>query len=238
MNTQISSRTRTQITPQPCDSGAKRKRADTSSSTIVPLANKRTRLGVTVGATCQDVAAALNALEARFDVQLQSVISSSKIRARVASVLRHLSPTSPDEKPAASKTKIAALRARAADAGKLITIAEVAKREVEKAARQTDITQTSQSMSEEESTSCRRWYQYIALGEEVREVPRDEGKSIIDETILGGRDEDGFEVMKTPFERAIEKQPMVRGIPIMTLFLCRVSVEELKRRYGEQTNAP
>ena len=50
-------------------------------------------------------------------------------------------------------------------------------------------------------------------------------------------DDDDFETMKTPLERALERRPLLRGTPVMSIFLSRVPVEELRRRYGEQTNA-
>lgn len=127
------------------------------------------------------------------------------------------------------------MRAKAPEAGKLISIAEIAKREIEK----------EQCSSNEETGNTGRWFQYITLGEEIQHRRRVAGHTIIEETVLGGPgavgeepvDDDEFEVMKTPFERAVEGQPVARGIPIMSLFLSRSPIEELKRRYGEQTNA-
>ncbi|KAI0601507.1 hypothetical protein F4775DRAFT_540133 [Biscogniauxia sp. FL1348] len=240
---------------------AKRKRLDIESDTepIIP-SNKKPCLELSLHLSSKDDAKALGAIESKYDIQLQSVISSSKIHQRVTTLLRHLSPsTSPDDPvpiPIAAaadgkpKTRLSILRARAPDAGKLISIAEIAKRELEKSGAPG-------------GEGCRgRWYQYMALGEEKRERPRDEGRTVIEETVLGGpnardpnnsnnstlaedggngdenEDEDDFEVMKTPLERAIEGQPLIRAVPVLNLFLSRVSVEELKRRYGEQTNAP
>ncbi|KAI1081129.1 hypothetical protein F5B20DRAFT_72761 [Whalleya microplaca] len=211
-----------QESPQPdvrsIDSHNKRKRPD--SEPIPP--NKRVRLDAALNLTSADDVKTLGSLETKYDVQLHSVISSSKIQKKVTSILRHLAPSSSTE-----KTKVSILHAKGSDAGKLVSIAEIAKREIGK-----------------DKDDQRHWFQYIALGEELKERPRDDGKSVIEETKLGGedvddQDDDGdFEVMKTPFERAIERQPLVRGVPILSLFLSRVSIEELKKRYGEQTNAP
>ncbi|KAI0838679.1 hypothetical protein F5Y06DRAFT_41627 [Hypoxylon sp. FL0890] len=194
------------------DSPTKRKRADTNP--IPP--NKRARLEASLNLSSTEDVKTLQAVESKYEVQVHSIISSSKIQKKVVSVLRHLTS------PPTNKTGVSILRAKAPDAGKLVSIAEIAKRELEK---RTD-------------DRC-RWFQYIALGEELKEIPRGEGNTVIEETKLGdaGEDDDDFEIMKTPFQRAIEGQPRVRGVPIMSLFLSRVSIEELKKRYGEQTNA-
>lgn len=228
----------------------KRKRAaDTSNSPAMSEepSSKKARLGESLNLPSQSEIAAANSMEGKYDVQLQNVISSSKIQNRVIAVLQHIgggaTPTSTSTSTSTTsdtkhKTKISVLRAKAADAGKLITIAEIAKRELEK---EKDVTPTSVS-----TTTELRWFQYIALGEEIKERPRDQGKkkttkdgdTAMDDDCDDDDDDDGdFETMKTPFERAIEKQPLIRGTPVMSLFLSRVPIEELKKKYGEQTNA-
>ncbi|KAI0974199.1 hypothetical protein F4678DRAFT_402280 [Xylaria arbuscula] len=226
----------------------KRKRADTSNSTEpITANNKRQRLTSRLCPSSSDDAKVLSTVDARYEVQLQSVISSSKIRQRVTAILRHLTaPTNPSStddpmsNAATSRTKISVLRSKASEAGKLISIAEIAKREIE--------TEKEESASDGETGQGGgkgRWFQYIALGEELQHKDRDEANTVIEETVLDGPDnardpdeDDEFEVMKTPFERAIEGQPLARGVAIISLFLSRSPVEELKRRYGEQTNAP
>ncbi|KAI1418613.1 hypothetical protein F5Y13DRAFT_3387 [Hypoxylon sp. FL1857] len=195
---------------QGSDSPTKRKRADTNP--IPP--NKRARLEASLNLSSTEDVKTLEAVESKYEARIHSIISSSKIQKKVVSVLQHITSS------ATNKTSVSILRAKAADTGKLVSIAEIAKRELEK---RTD--------------SGRIWFQYIALGEELKEIPRGEGNTVIEETKLGGADDDDFEVMKTPFQRAIEGQPRLRGVPIMSLFLSRVSIEELKKRYGEQTNA-
>ncbi|KAI0813291.1 hypothetical protein GGR55DRAFT_567844 [Xylaria sp. FL0064] len=234
-------------------SGAsKRKRADTSSSTehITTTKSKRQRLEKLVRPCSPFDAKILSAVDARYEVELQSVISSSKIRQRVTTMLRHLAPpTEPspiEQKPntGRQKKRISLLRAKAPEIGKLISIAEIVKREIEKERPASDGTvgQTGQE------SKTGRWFQYIALGEEFEQKERAEGNTVIQETILGDADtdtrgnerdnddDDRFEVMKTPFERAVQDQPLVRAVPVMTLFLSRSPVEELKKQYGEQTN--
>ncbi|KAI1762161.1 hypothetical protein GGR53DRAFT_433211 [Hypoxylon sp. FL1150] len=203
---------------QNSDSHTKRKRADTFSNP--GQSNKRARLEISLNASSAEDVKALQAVESKYDVQVQSVISSSKIQKKVTSIIRCLAaPSNSDIVSPAPKTRVVVLRAKASDAGKLISIAEISKRELGK-----------------DEDGKRVWYQYISLGEELKEIPRDDGNAIIEETRLGDG-EDDFETMKTPFERAIEGQPRLRGVPIMSLFLCRTSIEELKKRYGEQTNA-
>ncbi|RYP49368.1 hypothetical protein DL768_004928 [Monosporascus sp. mg162] len=208
---------------------SKRKRTD-SDSAILEISNKKLRLGEILNLSSQSEIAVGDVLEDKYDVQLHSVLSSSKIQKRVSAVLQHIGTTRSSKAiMSTAKPRISILRARAADAGKLITIAEIAKRELEDRGGE---------------SAERRWFQYIALGEEIKEKQRGEGKTIVADTVLGGlaADEEGdgsgdFETMKTPFERAIEGRPFVRGTAIMSLFLSRISVDELKKRYGEQTNA-
>ncbi|EHL00054.1 hypothetical protein M7I_4136 [Glarea lozoyensis 74030] len=52
-----------------------------------------------------------------------------------------------------------------------------------------------------------------------------------------GEEEDSFEVMKTPFERAVEGTLKIRAMPVMATYLSRVRIESLRKKYGEQTNA-
>lgn len=234
--------------------------AANASTTAAAVPSKRPRLASTLNIAEASDAKILAAIESKYDVQAHSVISSSKIQKKVTSVLRHLQPpTTPTANP--PRPRVSVLRARATDAGKLISIAEIAKREMLK-------------------SIGGRWYQYIALGSETKEVGRDakprsssahkEGKTVIEDTILGRRiqgqsanwemagdnddeqqqqqqqqekeqDEDDqgddeFEEMKTPFERAIEGTSKVRAVPVMSLFLSLIPIDELRRRYGEQTN--
>ncbi|KAI1122890.1 hypothetical protein F5Y10DRAFT_64626 [Nemania abortiva] len=230
---------------------AKRKRADTNSSAEPTItSNKRQCLTSSLGLPGDDDAKVLNAVDARYEVQLQSVISSSKIQKRVSAILRYLTPpvqsssielTSDTVNPK-PKSRVSVLRAKAADAGKLVSIAEIAKREIERERSTSDGVENEAGQEREAG----RWFQYIVLGEELQQKQRIEESTIIEETVLGGMGADGrdheeddeFEVMKTPFERAIQGRPLVRGVPVMSLFLSRSPIEELKKRYGEQTNAP
>ncbi|KAI1850231.1 hypothetical protein JX266_004089 [Neoarthrinium moseri] len=217
------------------DPTAKRKRV-ASTETIAHPPSKKARLAADLSLPAAKDTRALEAVEAKYDVQIHSVISSSKIQKKVTSVLRHLTPRAKaaDDAPptATGKPRVSVLRAKAADAGKLISIAEIAKREIAQ-------------LEDGQGT----WFQYIGLGGEVKETPKENkrDKTIVQDTVLGGKgtneeeesdedDEDDFEYMKTPFERAIEGRPQKQRVAIMSLFLARVPVEELKIRYGGQTN--
>ncbi|KAI1822171.1 hypothetical protein F4861DRAFT_414526 [Xylaria intraflava] len=217
----------------------KRKRADTSSSAEPTLHKKRQCLTDTFCLSSDDLKV-MDTVNDRHEVLLQSVISSSKIQQRVSTILRHLVPPTQSPDTPASKTSIAVLRARAPEVGKLISIAEIAKRQIEKE----QLATRREGDEVGQRTQTGRWFQYIALSEELEERKRPRDDSVIEETVIGGlgpeaenASSDGeFEIMKTPFERSIEGQPLVRAVPVMSLFLSRSPIEELKRRYGEQTN--
>jgi hypothetical protein len=246
----------TTSTQPPRSAAPKRKRATTTSSITtstepITPSNKRRCLTLTriLCLSGHDDEKTLSAVDARYEVQIQSVISSSKIKQRVSAMLRHLAlPARPPSieplpNPAPAKTAVSILRAKASEAGKLVTIAEVVKREIEK--EQPASGPGAGEAGQVTKTGC--WFQYIALGEEMRQRHRDQDSTVLQDTVLGGglgadkeesEEDDEFELMKTPFERAVEGQPLVRGVPVMSLFLSRSSIEELKRRYGEQTSAP
>ncbi|KAI0146932.1 hypothetical protein GGR57DRAFT_279487 [Xylariaceae sp. FL1272] len=224
---------------------AKRKRADTSSTTDAAPGTKRQRLNERLNLTSDDSAKLFDAIDSRYDVHLQSVLSGSKMQQRVKAAYNHLEipileGVVGDHTSPTPRNKITILRAHAPFTGKLISIAEIVKRKIEEEAK-SRLEPTKDNIHSEG-----RWYQYIALGEEKQLKPRVPEETIIEDTVLGGHkyDEedndmgegDDFEVMKTPFERAIQGQPKFRTIPIMSLFLSRTPVDELRKRYGEQTN--
>ncbi|KAK6851180.1 hypothetical protein PG987_000814 [Apiospora arundinis] len=231
--------------------------ASMTTATATTVSSKRPRLASTLNIVESSDTKILAAVESKYDVQTHSVISSSKIQKKVTSVLRHLEQTTP-EGMLPKRSRVSVLRARATDAGKLISIAEIAKREMLK--------------SDGRHDEAKRWYQYIALGSEMKEVERQtpknyggqrEGKTVIEDTMLERQgpateepthddhddelpqhekdhaedddEDDDFEQMKTPFERAIEGTPKIRAVPVMSLFLSSIPIDELRRRYGEQT---
>lgn len=122
----------------------------------------------------------------------------------------------------------------------MITIIEIAKREIEK--EQPEPASDSPKGESSRVSEKGRWFQYTALGEEVQQRSRTDNNA--NKKTNGSKEDDDededddFEVMKTPFERAIEGRPLLRGVPIMSIFLSRSPIPELKKQYGEQTNAP
>ncbi len=161
----------------------------------------------------------LTGLENTHGVTTMSIISSSHIQQKVTRVLDILSeyPAVPPAKP-----QVVMLYSKAAVASKMITIAEIVKREIEKAGG--------------------KWYQYNKLNKVVEEKVQRAGsakkeKSTTGDVSMAENGDDGagkeseeeFETMKTPFERAIEGKPKVRAIPIMTVYLSRVRIGRLRK---------
>ena len=158
-------------------------------------------------------------LEGTHDVTSMSIISSSKIEQKVTRALQILSeyPAIPPAKP-----KAVMLHSKAPVASKMISIAEIIKRELVK--------------------NSGKWYQYNKLGEVVEEKKdKDGGRGKekntgedVSMTENGSGDaenasDEEFETMKTPFERAIEGKPKIRATPVMTLYLSRVRIDSLRK---------
>jgi hypothetical protein len=158
-------------------------------------------------------------LENTHNVTIMNIISSSQIQQKVTRALEILSefPVVPPAKP-----KVVMLHVKAPIASKLITIAEITKRELVKGGG--------------------KWYQYNKLGQIMEEKKSREGGGKKDEVVggdvsmaddadgdAGNENDEEFETMKTPFERAIEGKPKVRVIPIMTLYLSRVRIDSLRK---------
>jgi len=148
-----------------------------------------------------------------------SIISSSKIEQKVTRALQILSEyrAIPPAKP-----KVVMFQSKAAVASKLISIAEITKREIVK--------------------NGGKWYQYNKLGQVIDERKDNEGaarkeKSAGEDVSMadngdndaGNASEEEFETMKTPFERAIEGKPKVKAIPLMMLYISRVRVDTLRK---------
>lgn len=165
-------------------------------------------------------------LEKTHDVTSMSIISSSHIQQKVTRALDILSeyPTIPPAKP-----KVVMLYSKAAVASKMISVAEIVKREIVK--------------------NGGKWFQYNKLGQVMEEKRHKEGDAKkekgagADRSLAENEDEDaghesegGFETMKTPFERAIEGKPKIRAIPVMALCLSRVRIDSLRKDHTEQTN--
>ncbi|KAF3760860.1 hypothetical protein M406DRAFT_47181 [Cryphonectria parasitica EP155] len=182
-------------------------------------------------------------LGGRYDILTASVISSSKINKKVTSVLAHLGHVdlyNPENKPG-----VMMLHARAGDAGKMVTVMELAKRR----------------MGEEGVA----WYQYNRVyevageantrgrgGPSSRRAARGANQTIIEDTVMDGaeRDDDGeeedeeeqeaFEPIQTALDVAIRDKPATEPkTTYMSIFLSRVPIPELQAKTSItlQTNA-
>lgn len=181
-------------------------------------------------------------LETTHTVTTMSIISSSNINKKVSRILELLS-----EKPGeggddrkgmgregeGKRRAVVMLYAKAPVVSKVVSVAEIAKREI--------------------AREGGKWFSYCVVGEVVGEKIEkqksgerkgqiqkagSEGKedgNQIEEDIEDEEDEEeAFEVMKTPFERALEVEgkPKVRAMPVMSLYLSRVRIDALRVIYG------
>jgi len=168
-------------------------------------------------ASATNVPAAIAGLEATHTITSINIISSSHIQQKVTRILEILATFSfvPGSKP-----NIVLLTSKASVASKMISITEIAKREI--------------------AQKGGKWFQYNVIEASMVEQPVLPGngkggfwdpKKDVDAMEIE-EDESAFEPMKTPFERAIEGRPKVRATPSMSIYLSRIRVESLKKTYG------
>jgi hypothetical protein len=157
-------------------------------------------------------------LAGTYDVTTMSIVSSSSIQQKVTRVLEVLSafPPAPREKP-----RLVMLHAKAKAVAKMISIAEIAKRDI----------------AEREG----KWFQYNRIGEVMTEKVGDvrkvdnagKGKQAVElDEEESDEESTAFETMKTPFERKIEGRAKVVAVPVMNLYLSRIRVDGLRKNYG------
>lgn len=164
----------------------------------------------------------LQELQGKYSIATASVISSSKINKKVTQVLSHLGHV--DLFNQTSTPGLMMAHARANDANKMVTVMEIAKRHMNQAGQP--------------------WYQYnrvyeVAYGRGSRGKSNGRGadQTIIENTVLGGEDEDegdgedDFEPVKTAFERAVQEKPAEEPkTTYMSIFLSRVPIPELQSK--------
>lgn len=174
----------------------------------------------------------LGELATRYEVLALSVVSSTSIARRVDRILAHLGRFHPSDMSVLPGVVL--LRARAGEAAKLVSVAELVRRRVAEAEH--------------------KWWQYNRLyeapaGGEGGRAARNHNHqnhrsgrqhaaacaaemqpSVIEETDLMGMDndddDDDFEFMQLPLERAAAPQK-TRNQPQLGIFLSRVPVPEL-----------
>ncbi|CAD0096115.1 unnamed protein product [Aureobasidium mustum] len=136
-------------------------------------------------------------LSAKYTLLQLSVISSSSISNRTTSLIAHIKNTPADSKPA-----IVALHAKAPVANKLISIVEIAKRDLKE--------------------NGSKVYQYNALGSElIQSTP----------TTKDATNQDDMSDEEPAFEK-VEQKTAVRNVSTMTTYLSLTPIKELKQAYG------
>lgn len=193
----------------------------------------------------------LQTLRAKYDFSTMSIISSSKIETKVKTLLARLGTFSWANKDA--KPAVVILSAKAGVANKLISVVEIAKRELE--------------------AQGAKWWQYSRVHSQVTELkdktkkgtdggktllqweteqvakskvgPQDLKDAVGDSAMIdavGGEEEDeedafaavapnGNEPTALPTE-GIAARKKIRAVPVMTIHMSRVPVDELKQAYG------
>lgn len=141
-------------------------------------------------------------LLSKYELVNFSVHSSTQISNRTAAVVAKLE-ASQDAKPT-----IVTLRTGARTASKLISITEIAKRDL-----------ISKGI---------KLFQYTALASEMIEVQRKPRRKALDQENSGdGESDDAFETMGAAPETGTKK----RLVPVMTVYLSSKSIKELRNKY-------
>lgn len=144
-------------------------------------------------------------LATKYDLIRLSVISSSSITARTSTLINHLSSPKTD----AARPAVVSLHAKAAVANKLISIVEIAKREL--------------------TAKSEKLYQYSALASEI--VPLKKANKPINQNGAAANSEADPESEEDAFQTMGEKEK-IRAVPILTVYLSRVPVKELRDAHG------
>lgn len=164
----------------------------------------------------------LRELKGKYSIATTSVIGSSKINKKVTQVLSHLGHV--DLFSQSSVPGVMMVHARASDANKMVTVMEIAKRQMNQAGQP--------------------WYQYnrvyeVADGRGATGNPNGRGadQTVIENTVLGGDEageddeDDAFETVETAFELAVREKPAEESkATYMSIFLSRVPMPELQSK--------
>ena len=145
----------------------------------------------------------------KYDFVKLSVHSSTQISSRTAAIISQFTA----ERAAADKPVVVHLIARAKVASKLISIVEIAKREL--------------------VVRGLTYYQYNVLSSEMTDIPREPKKRVNGSTINApteAQDEDSDDAFQTM--GAPTGDTKKRSMPVMTIYLSRTPVKELRAQYG------
>ena len=148
------------------------------------------------------------ALAEKYDLIKLSVISSSAISNRTTKIIEKLQNANVDGKP-----NLIVLTSTARTASKLVSVVEIAKRELAKTGK--------------------KCFQYNALSSQMTEIERNgnqgaNGSKAVEGGEDGSESEDAFQTMGAQPKVGKKK----RLVPVMTIYLCANSVKELKNAYG------
>ncbi|KAI5360000.1 hypothetical protein Slin15195_G118620 [Septoria linicola] len=150
-----------------------------------------------------------SSLSGRYVLVNLGVAQGTQISSRTSAVVGKLTASS----DGGTKSTVVALTAASKAAGKLISIVEIAKREL--------------------ATKGVKAFQYNALSSRMTDVPRRRPGLENGDAESGAEDndsDDAFEVMGQAQESDMKK----RNVPLMTIYLSTASVKELKLAFGEQ----
>jgi hypothetical protein len=164
---------------------------------------------------------------ASYEIVDMNIISSSQIQSKVTRILETLSNFS---FVAPTKPSIVMIHAKAPVASKLISIVEIAKREIQKVGgkwyQYSGLEQTIIQPGKQSAVMKGPGFTLGSKSEGATEAMDEEGES---QSVDG---ETGFETMKTPLERALEGKPKIRAVPVMTIYLSRIGIDSLKKAFG------
>ncbi|KAK6407316.1 hypothetical protein LTR95_018556 [Oleoguttula sp. CCFEE 5521] len=151
-------------------------------------------------------------LESKYALARMRIRSGTQVSTRTAQVISKLSPPTPED----SSPILVVLQASNRDANKLITVTEIAKRDL--------------------LTKGIKILQYTALSSQVIGIERQPAPKPPAATAAG--DEDG-EVSDDAFQTIGEANikalgPRKRAVPVLTVYLATKPVKELKAEFGEQ----
>lgn len=222
---------------------------------------KATNTAVNASSTTNDLVPdilppSLSHLQTRYAFATMSIVSGSKITQKVRSLLVHLEKFSFADVKA--KPGVVVLHSKASVASKMVSVVEIVKREVEKqGGRLYQYSRVDGRLEELKEKKKKEQPQGLSSGEgrtlaegkagQVTEA-EEEPKSAENDGIVAKdtqEEGEGEEEEEEAFETMIEKggkekagvqdgkpRKRVRAIPVMTIYLSRVTVSELKQLYG------
>lgn len=145
-------------------------------------------------------------LDVKYDILRLNVISSNTITGRTAALVKHL-----DQSSVGDKRSIASLRARATVANKLISVVEIAKRE---------LLQNKQKVYQYSSITSENINLKSSQKDATNKQPG--GDNVAEDAV--DDEEVAFEVMKP--------KDKIRDVPVLTVYLSMAPVKELQDLYG------